>query len=666
MPGMTSSNAIARTANHTLVTINSTTEPGDKQYVLDNTTGIAYQLCAAKNSTLNLVKADLPDLKKIFSEQSNTITATRFNVADIIRNPSIINTLCSQYTFSAAIPNRFKAITDLSPVEKSQYKQLSDSEKASQLRAALLSLVNQDLKAPVNLMLEEWETYGVSVSEVDTQAYAEFKQFYDEKMQEHAVKKDDYAKLDFASQNIKTHISDPRCLNAKLTPLQLFKAAYQLGAVPAVSNFRFMNNPASKDDGKYREWMYHFDNSNYAAEFKLITTRTAGTDQANDQQCLAAFPYDTKETIRFTRSEAATKFPTMEELQKEFSQVPGARYVVVHNPNNSTPLETGIRTEMIPHHRSASGPDEFKPRDAELMTFHDISRCQPFLTQQELNQADNLSALQHFVLGGFRAASPQDFMKAMSEQKDVLNAQIKQALETKALIPLEKITVATFDSQGTHPLNESLFNKQLSTYENLPEVLDKIPKLSSYSADWRKTVLTIVPLLMNYDQNAALKPDCSENKAFPARTELRERTNEAFSLPLERDLSNLQLSNDPSNLLGMDSLISLMHDIQSFYQENIPYVKGDSKLTALFHSRAALANEYTTQLPSRATHPETHQVLSLFAYYMVDDLRKLRNEADNFKDLKNSMLLNKITAQQLPLLRHFIAYRLLHDQQANS
>ncbi|HMD00089.1 MAG TPA: hypothetical protein VKH37_08040, partial [Ferruginibacter sp.] len=346
----------------------------------------------------------------------------------------------------------------------------------------------------------------------------------------------------------KSHITDNRCLNAKLTPLQLFKAAYQLGDIPAISNFRFMDNPASKDDGKYREWMFHFDNSNYDAEFKLITTRTAGTCQANKEQCLAAFPYDAKQFIRFTQSESATKFPTIENLENEFRGVPGARYAVIQNPHNDIPIEAGLRTEMIAHHRSASnkeGLDHGESRSAELMTFHGLSRCQPFLSREELAQAVNLTPLQNFVLGGFKDTDPEKFMDYLADQKQTLNSQIRNQIKEHKIKPLESITIAKFDSSERMVINKPLFDKQFNTYDNLPEVLDKIPHLVEGSHGLKETVLKIVPMLMNYDQNAELKPDCSENKAFAARTQIRERTNEAFCTPLSHDLEQVQFSTHP-------------------------------------------------------------------------------------------------------------------------
>lgn len=660
------SNAHLTQTHYPLAVVEAKTDHGGERFVFDKKTGLVYQLSSVKNNNLKLNKVDLSTLEAMGIKFIDKIT--HCNAAEIIKNPGLINTLLSPYSFNTSLPGRFKAITDLGEVEKSQYKQLSESDKTAQLRQDLLSLVDDDLKVPFNDLLKEWGTYGVSVCEVDKETYANFKQFYDEKMANHAVKKDDYAKLDFSTQNIKSHITDPRCMNAKLTPLQLFKAAFQLGDIPAVSNFRFMNNPASKDDGKYREWMYHFDNSNYAAEFKLITTRIAGTELANNEQCLAAFPYDTEKTIRFTQSEAATKFPTMSDLQKEFSHIPGARYVVIRNPDSTTPVETGIRTEMIVHHRSASSKNETESRDAELMTFHGTDRCQPFLTPQELERAPHLTSLQRFVLGEFRDVEPQQFVAALKEQKETLNAQIRQSLTANALKPLEKITVAKFSEQGLQIADEALFNKQLTTYDNLPEVLDKIPKLDLSSADLTEKVLTVIPLLMNYDQNAELKPDCSENKAFPARTQLRERTNEQFREPLKRDLQHIQISHSPNNLLSMDKLIDITHDIQQFYQmgaHSLKEFKAAPKLTALFDSRAELAKEYVSQFPLRANHPETHQVLSLFTYYMIDDLDQAVATLHNLGANIDSTLLFRIKEQQQPLLQHFITHRLLNDQLAD-
>lgn len=451
------------------------TNQGNKRLIYDNTNKITYQLNEARNTAEPALKpitqTELQNLKITFIDKIITCTP-----AAMLKEPSLINTILGQFNTTSSIPNRFQAIMDLSQTERLNYKQLDNLEQTKALRCDLISLIDEDLKAEFLPILKEWETFGVSASEIDLPAYTDFKSFYDEIMENHSIIKEDYSKVDFSSQNIKPKITDARCLNAKLTPLQLFKAAFQLGDIPAVSNFRLMDNPASKDDGKYREWMFHLDNSNYAAEFKIITTRQTGTLDANKEQCLAAFPYDTKQSIRFTRTEAATKFPTLESLENEFREVPGARYVVIRNPHNDTPIETGIRTEMIAHHRSASnkdGLDHGESRSAELMTFHGLDRCQPFLSHQELAQADNLTSLQNFVLGGFKNSAPGKFIEHMANQKPILNSQIRELIEKNGIKPLESITVATFSNSGIVVTDDSLFKKQIDTYDSLPEVLEK-------------------------------------------------------------------------------------------------------------------------------------------------------------------------------------------------
>jgi hypothetical protein len=338
--------------------IEAQTDQGVKHFIFDDTKKIAYLLSKTQNTAsqnFELCKISELEIKNLNVTFVNKII--QCNPAEMLKEPGFVRTILSQFTNSSSFPNRFRAITDLNETEKTQYKQISGITSTDTLRSSLVSLIDEDLIKPFLSILNEWSQFGVSVSEIDTSTHEDFKDFYDEVMISHATRKEDYTKLDFATQHIKPLITDSRCLEAKLTPLQIFKAAYQLGDIPAVSNFRFMDNPASKDDGKYREWMFHFDNSNYAAEFKLITTRVTGTSQANKEQCLAAFPYDITTSIRFTQSEAATKFPTMEDLKNEFRDIPGASYVVIQNPDNDTPLETGIRTEMIVHHRSASSKD---------------------------------------------------------------------------------------------------------------------------------------------------------------------------------------------------------------------------------------------------------------------------------------------------------------------
>ncbi|EJD6614921.1 hypothetical protein M0L22_RS16325 [Providencia rettgeri] len=674
MPNINNTHLLHANTDYIITLAQADTDDGIKNFFIDNHTNTAYQLVSLKNREIQFHQT-APSILDIL-KKNGSLLANRMvhvNLSELIQginltgnsslttNPNFTKLILSQYNTVITQPNRFKAISELSQVEKNQYQQLTRSTDTAQLRAALLSLIDDEVKGELNIMAKEWGMYGVSACEVDKKSYALFKEFYDEKMKEHAVCKDDYKKLDFATQNIKTAITDPRCLNAKLTPLQIFKAAYQLGDIPAVSNFRFMFNPASKDDGKYREWMYHFDNSNYAAEFKLITTRTANSLEANTEQCLAAFPYDTESTIRFTKNEAATKFPTMDNLQHEFSHVPGAHYTVIRNPNNTTPIETGIRTEMIVHHRSASGQNETQSRDAELMTFHGTERCQPFLSIQELASAPHLTSLQRFVLGGFIDTDPNEFIDKLREEKETLNAQVKQSIQHQHFVPLDNITVAKFSEQGIQVTNQSLFNKQVSTYDNLPEVLDKIPKLKLDHplTEQQKTVLAIVPLLMNYDQNAELKPDCSENKAFPARTQLRERTKEAFTKPLLRDLPNITFHDPADHLIANQHIIQLAKDIQQFYQDvvqSLTISNTEPKQIALYESRAALAEEYIGQFDKRATYPETHQVLALFTYYMIEDLK-----SDSELQRNNQALFHKIEAQQRPLLQHFASHRLLND-----
>ncbi|MGF0237616.1 hypothetical protein ACQR3P_01840 [Rhodococcus sp. IEGM1300] len=638
-----------------------------KRFVLDATNKILYVLQATHNTT-----APLFELKPLSMHAARTMGIRCVDrmihcTTEMTKNPNLTGTIIAQFNSSTSIPNRFRAITDLNSSERTHYKQLSNLDQTQTLRLNLTSLIDHDLRPQVELILKEWETFGVSASEVDMPSYIAFKPFYDEVMACHAVVKPDYSKVDFATQNIKPDITDPRCLDAKLTPLQLFKAAFQLGDIPAVSNFRFMDNPASKDDGKYREWMFHVDNSNYAAEFKLITTRITGTLESNTEQCLAAFPYETHQTIRFTSSEAATKFPTLENLEQEFRDVPGARYIVIKNPDSNTPIETGIRTEMIAHHRSASnkdGLDTGESRSAELMTFHGLERCQPFLSPQELETAGHLSPLQNFVLGGFRASTPEKFMEFMTLEKGALNSQIRDLIDRNSVKALDSITAALFNSSGNVVKNPALFEKQMNTYDKLPQVIEQIPRLIQDSA-WRKdTVLEIVPLLMNFDQNAELKPDCSENKAFPARTQIRERTNEAFHGPLRRDLEQVVFSSRPNYLLTMDTLIKTVSNLHDFYEDHTAQLKiasPENKNINLFNSRAALANEYISQLPLRATLPETHQTLLLFIYYMIDDLAGVTQLlSDSNVDIDLTQL-NSINLAKPMILQHFITHRLLND-----
>ncbi|WP_448107647.1 hypothetical protein [Pseudomonas azerbaijanoccidentalis] len=646
--------------------IEAETAYGDQRLIFDDTNRVLYSLITASNTTkptLQLHSA-IPEIRDLGITFIKKII--HCDTTTMLKEPGLVRTILGQYNNNSSIPDRFRAITDLSKIEKTQYKQISDAKSTDILRRDLISLIDEDLREQFNIVLNEWATYGISASEIDARTYTSFKAFYDEAMDSYATKKEDYTKLDFATQNVKPLITDSRCLDAKLTPLQIFKAAYQLGDIPAVSNFRFMDNPASKDDGKYREWMFHFDNSNYAAEFKLITTRVTDTCQANKEQCLAAFPYDTSQSIRFTKSEAATKFPGFEDLEKEFHNVPGASYVVIQNSDNDTPIETGIRTEMIVHHRSASSTDDQgESRSSELMTFHGVDRCKPFLSVPELTVAKHLTPLQLFVLGGFKNTDPKKFMEYFTAEKQTLNLQIRDLVEGYGIKSLDSLIVARFNETGTTVINKSLFNKQIDTYEDLPEVLDRIPDLADESRWQKETIFKMVPMLMNYDQNAELKPDCTENDAFPARTQLRERTYEAFVRPLERDLPEVKFGTEQQHILPLDKIIDAVQHIHDFYITYNSLLKATqphNKLLSLFESRAALAKEYTEQFQSRATLPETHQTLTLFTYYMLDDLDTVSQEfSDNNIKIDNTTL-ETIKQARIPLLQHFITHRVLSDR----
>lgn len=666
MPGNSISSFQLPSSAFTFVKVQ--TGQGDKQFIHDNKSGLAYQLLQTSNTTepvLNLhpiTKSELNNLNITFISE-----IIHCHPAQFLLEPDLASTILGQFSSTRSIPSRFRAIEGLSHTEKTNYKQVSGAEQTDTLRCNLISLLDKDLQQKFKSTLNEWKIFGLSANEIDLPAYEDFKIFYDDIMKNHSIIKEDYSKVDFSAQNIKSKITDIRCLNSKLTPLQIFKAAFQLGDIPAVTNFRFMDNPASKDDGKYREWMFHFDNSNYAAEFKLITTRITGTLEANKEQCLAAFPYDTSQFIRFTGTEAATKFPTLETLENEISNVSDARYVVIKNPHNNTPIETGIRTEMIAHHRSASnkeGLDQGEHRSAELMTFHGIGRCQPFLSSQELDHATTLTPLQNFVLGGFKNRDPETFIEYMTHEKQAINNKLRELIKENRIKPIESITVAKFSNSGTVVLDEALFKKQMDTYANLPEVIDQIPRLRQGDDGLKETVLQMVPMLMNFDQNAELKHDCSENRAFPARTQIRERTSEDFCTPLIRDLEHVHFSIHPGNLLRMDEIVDIAKNIHELYRDQSAILKErqhDKQLLQLFESRAELAKEYISQLPSRATFPETHQTLTLFIYYMIDDLGKAGESLRANNIIINTEQLATLKGAQGKILQHFITHRLFND-----
>lgn len=637
-------------------------EHGVQHFLVDNAHRAVYQVSPAANrwSIERLTKP--VDVSALDARKISSIV--RCTVATLPREPRIVNTLLAQYIHQTNHPSPFRAIS-AGTTSGCSRSALTRQDRAAHIRSALLDMLDADLRAPMATFVKEWQTYGISLTEIDMARADDFRQFFDEQMAEHAICKDNYAKLDFFARNAAQHITDPRCLQAKLTPLQLFKAAFQLGDIPAIANFRLMHNPAGKSDGKYREWMLHFDNSVDAPEFKLITTRRAGTIEANREQCLAAFPYDIEATARVTRSEDATKFQNMAQLTTLLSQVPGARYVVVRNNSNTTPVEAGLRTERIVHHRSSGTDLETESRDSDLMTFHDVTRCQPFLDEQSLDNAPHLTALQRFVLGGFRQQEPDAFMSAMNAERYRLNHQIREGLARQAFQFLDQATVATFDSDHTRLLDSAAFRRQLKAYEGLPDARHLVPKLDSANAT-PENLHRIVPMLMNIDQNAALKPDCSENRAFPARTELRERTNLRLWSPLARDLPFILYDPSPKHLLPIETLIRIASDLQKFYGELVgdaAFCQAFPHSATLYDSRAALAAEYVEQFPKRATSPEGHQVLILFTYYMVEDLDQIDHSAANPRPARIEAL-TRLTGQRLALLQHFVSHRLLSDAQA--
>lgn len=636
-------------------------EHGVQHFLVDTAHRAVYQVSPAANrwSIERLTKP----LDVLALDARKISSIVRCTVATLPREPRLVNTLLAHYIHPATHPSPFRAISAGATPGCSR-PELTRQDRAAQIRSALLDMLDADLREPMATFFKEWQTYGISLTEIDMAHAEDFRQFFDEQMAAYAVCKDNYAKLDFFARNVAQCITDPRCLQAKLTPLQLFKAAFQLGDIPAIANFRLMHNPAGKSDGKYREWMLHFDNSVDAPEFKLITTRKAGTIEANREQCLAAFPYDIEATARVTRSEDATKFQNMAQLTTLLSQVQGARYVIVRNDSNTTPIEAGLRTERIVHHRSSGTDLETESRDSDLMTFHDVTRCQPFLDEQSLANAPHLSALQRFVLGGFRQQEPEAFMSAMTAERCRLNHQVREGLARQAFKFLDQATVATFDSDHTRLLDSAAFRRQLKAYDALPDARHLIPKLDAAGAT-PEALYQIVPMLMNIDQNAALKPDCSENRAFPARTELRERTNRRLCAPLARDLPFILHDPSPKHLLSLETLVRLASDLQKCYDElagDAAFCQAFPHTATLYASRAALAAEYVEQFPKRATSPEGHQVLILFTYYMVDDLDQIDHSATHPRPPRIEAL-TRLTGQRLALLQHFVSHRILCDAQ---
>ncbi|TOL43718.1 hypothetical protein CGH97_25130, partial [Vibrio parahaemolyticus] len=66
--------------------------------------------------------------------------------SSLTTNPNFTKLILSQYNTVITQPNRFKAISELSQVEKNQYQQLTRSTDTAQLRAALLSLIDDEVK----------------------------------------------------------------------------------------------------------------------------------------------------------------------------------------------------------------------------------------------------------------------------------------------------------------------------------------------------------------------------------------------------------------------------------------------------------------------------------------------------------------------------------------
>lgn len=567
-----------------------------------------------------------------------------------------ITIMRDNYVSPFEVPPRFRAIDDLAEHEKNQYDQIRNRDKILEFRKRLLTFIDDDLVCELEKVLEEWAIYGLSVCENSVAEHRHFKSFYDEVMQKYAVRKAAYNKVDFAAQKITHLIVDKRCLDAKLSVFQVFKAAYQLGEAPAVSNFRFMYNSSDKSDGKYREWMFHFDNSNYAAEFKLITTRSAGTSFANVEQCLAAFPYDTRKVTRFTQCEAATKFTTMRELESEFCGIAGAAYAVIRGEPNGASLETGIRTEMILHHRSATEKKgSVECRDSELMTFHGAIRCRPFLTKDELVTATFLTPLQYFVLGGFKDQADDSFFEAFSKQSGELNHQLRNILSKGMCRNLADFHVAEFPQEGVKLLQEDVYQAQKSTYDDLAEIVHQLPKLTS-GATAKEKLYRIIPALMNFDQNAALKPDCSENLIFPARTQLRERVNADFLRPITADLSAIVFSADSTCLMDLSELVLVASTLGKIYQQVIEVVTDNASIE-LFRSRSALAQDYVSQLIDRVHTAETHQTIVLFIYYMLHDLE----EISVVRVLEPLIPTDWARQKRRSALQHFVTYRMIKD-----
>lgn len=567
--------------------------------------------------------------------------------------------IINSYLQSVNQKNKYKIINTLNTQEKQNYKQLKNKEKFITFRNELINLLDSDNKEFFFKKFEEWSTYGVSINTVNMEVYSRFKEYYDEMMLKYSIKKDLYHKLDFAAQEIKPLILDQRCLLAKLSPMQIFKASYHLGEPAAVANFRLMYNPANIKNIKFREWIYHFDNSNYDSEFKLITTRIANTIKPNNEQCLGLFPYDTNKVIRYTQNEYETKILTMNDLISNFSNICEASYAIIKDyENNNIPFETGLRTEMIMHHRSANNIKNNDARDSELMTFHSIDRCKPFLEREILLDSNNISNLQSYVLGGFVDNNKELFMKYFIEEKDVLNEQFRHFRSKKKIKSINSFKIAEIKNNTINFINKKDFIKQQEVYDNLPLISSIIPKLNLRDNP-KKTILDTIPILINYDQNVELKPDCSENLIFPARTHIREREQISLLKNIQVDLDHIYFDKKNNLLLKLESLVSITRLISDIYlnlanEINISIDKKD-----LFNSKYALSSDYSFQLTERTYSHYAHLTIILFIYYLIDDLEEIDDQMSHNDDLNKKIILVK--NEKIKVLQHFVTYKAICD-----
>ncbi|MUK39116.1 hypothetical protein GNP82_16315 [Aliivibrio fischeri] len=592
----------------------------------------------------------------------------KLNIKNIIfKQPNMHHMIADKFKSNHNIKHRFPKISSLDKEIKHSYKQLVNIKEINKQRNFLSKIIGDN---SFSKSLEQGAKFGISSVYGNSNYNKEFQSFFDEIMTSSVKKQGQYEKVDFAIPDSKTGkdkkelLLDSRFLKAKLSDNDIIRASYMLGKTsPILTNCRFMHNPPSKSDGKYREWMYHFDNSNYAEELKLISTRKAGTMHANKEQCLAAYPYDTTQNIRFTQDEASTKFSTFNEISTEISQAKNASYVVVSNTKGTEPINIAIRTEMIPHHRSASGKNETEARDAELLTFHaeDRGTLKPYLSKHALDKATEkglLTPLQRHVLGGFQY-DKTDFNQLVINAK----SDIEETAESLShdIVSLESMTVSKFNKDGTSTLiNEKLFNRQRKIYDDLPEIIDLLPKTTNYNPNDKKTWSAVICGLMNYDQNSSLQPDLSENLAFPARTFIRERSEKEiitpFFITLDKVLGQKEVMTPQQsfkNMMHIDDLININKEIETIYEN-----ANKDKKNSLYSSCQALAKDYQTQIPERATQHETHQTLTLFTYFLLDDLQ--------VKGIIPKHKLNFINESKEKTAKHFVAYRILSQSLKDS